>query len=65
MAKTKFWVHFGIKALYEGYMQAMVKYSDSASKAADNAANNLGNINDFINKITDSTFRAHSLGQMA
>jgi hypothetical protein len=28
-------------------MQAMVKYSDSASKAADNAANNLGNINDF------------------
>ncbi|MCE2983793.1 MAG: hypothetical protein LW832_09540 [Parachlamydia sp.] len=28
------------KALFEGYMQAMQKYSDSASKAADSAAGN-------------------------
>jgi hypothetical protein len=51
-----------LKALFQGYLDAMHKSSDSASKAADSIKQAFDSIIDFINKITDSISRAHSLG---
>jgi hypothetical protein len=51
-----------LKALFQGYLDAMHKASESASKAADSIKQAFDSVIDFINKIVDSTFRAHSLG---
>lgn len=51
------------KQMNDAYMQLMRTYTDNAFKNADEFQQNLSNTLDFIMKIVDSDFRAHSLGQ--
>lgn len=50
-----------LKGYNEGMIQAMNKYSETSSKARDDAKAMFDRISDFIAKIVDSYFKAHSI----
>ena len=47
-----------LQKLIEGFMQAMNKYLETASKNRDDAASNYGRYTDFLNRIVESTSRS-------
>lgn len=52
-----------IKGLNEGEMQSMNKFSETSSKARDDAKANYDRFADYIARIIDSVFKAHKLTQ--
>ncbi len=50
-----------LKVMNDGYLDLLRKYGDSTSRSKDQEKADFKDLVDFVNKITDSVFRAHSL----
>ncbi|WP_042280603.1 hypothetical protein [Candidatus Protochlamydia sp. R18] len=51
-----------LKTMNDGYLDVLRKYADSTAKSRDEAKADFDKTLDFVNKIVDSVFKAHSLG---
>ncbi|WP_068467250.1 hypothetical protein [Candidatus Protochlamydia phocaeensis] len=52
-----------LKTINDGYLQVLNKYAENTAKSRDDAKANFDRFVDFLMKIVDSDFKAHSIGQ--
>ncbi|WP_195155539.1 hypothetical protein, partial [Candidatus Protochlamydia phocaeensis] len=52
-----------LKTMNDGYLQVLNKYAENTAKSRDDAKANFDRFVDFLMKIVDSDFKAHSIGQ--